>query len=533
VTERIAPFHAQVSRRRFIATGAALAGAAALAGYLPERLSQAAAASAPSSFDLSQIKHVVYLMQENRSFDHYFGTFPGVRGFSDPTAMKLPSGNSVFQQPDPANHPYGYVEPFHMDTTNSSAAAVPSLSHDWRDQHASWNHGAMDGWLRTHTASDGEVHGTYTMGHYTQQDIPFHWALAQSFSLLDNYHCSVMGPTYPNRLLWQTGSLDPQGQFGGPVLETVAPNPLTFPTAAEILYQAGYGVKVYSTASTGLNAFSFFANFQSATALPAGLYQNIMSFGTVWGSSDPSAAGAPTSPSAAVSAGLAFEEDCQNGTLPDVSWIMPVGNVQEHPPDIPALGAQFIASKLEALAANEDLWNSTVFILNYDENDGFFDHVVPPTPDASQYPEEFVKLASPKGTPGGGLPVGGGFRVPCFVISPWTVGGNVYSNVADHTSCLQLLEQVTAAGGLSGKGGVSIPMVSTWRRATFDDLTGAFIPGNASPAPASFQSIVSTTNPGTMSNGETIAQYVTEQTNNESLPLPSFPDGPQSLPTQG
>ena len=108
------PWQAKISRRRFIGTGAALAGAAALAGYLPEslisRVTAASAATTGSSFDLSQVKHLVFLMQENRSFDHYFGTFPGVSGFSDPTAVKLPNGRSVFQQPDPAN-PDGYLEP--------------------------------------------------------------------------------------------------------------------------------------------------------------------------------------------------------------------------------------------------------------------------------------------------------------------------------------------------------------------------------------------------------------------------------------
>jgi phospholipase C len=545
VTERIAPFNAKLSRRRFIGTGAALAAAAGLAGYLPEGLVRAVAATAPATpFNLSQVKHVVFLMQENRSFDHYFGTYPGVRGFSDPTAIRLANGNSVFQQPDPANLD-GYVEPFHISTVTSGAAAVPSLSHDWRDQHASWNLGAMDGFVRTHTASDGVAHGTYTMGYYTQEDIPFHWALAQNFMLLDNYHCSTMSMTYPNRLYWQAGMLDPQGQFGGPVLETATPNPLTWTTTAEALYNAGYGVKVYaSDTGDGLNAFAFFKNFLSSTILAPGLYNNIMSNSTVWGSSNPSAAGAPTSPMAAVTAGLAFEEDCQNGTLPDVSWIMPDdGNVDEHPPFLPADGAAFIASKLEALAANEDLWNTTVFILNYDENDGFFDHVTPPTPDPTTYPDEFVDIPSPKGTPGGGLPLGAGFRVPCFIISPWTIGGTPYSAVSDHTSCLQFLEAIVAAGGLSGQGtevnftvdgtATGTKSISPWRYATFDDFQGAFAPAAnsaAQPAPAGFQAIVNGS--ADLSNGETLSAYVTSQTAASSLALPPFPGAAQTAPTQ-
>ena len=225
-----------ISRRSVIMGAAALAGGFGMSGLLPASLARAASTPPPSGgFDLSKVKHVVYLMQENRSFDHYFGTFPGVRGFDDPTAMTLANGNSVFQQPDPAN-PDGYLEPYHMDTATTGAAAVPSLSHDWRDQHASWNKGAMDGWLLTHVASDGDAKGSYTMGYMEQQDIPFHWALAENFTLCDNYHCSVLGPTYPNRAVWMSGTNDPQGQgHGGPILETVKPNTLTWTSAAEVL----------------------------------------------------------------------------------------------------------------------------------------------------------------------------------------------------------------------------------------------------------------------------------------------------------
>jgi phospholipase C len=212
----------RINRRTFVASAATVAGAAGLAGVLPENLARAATRS-PKEFDLSQVKHLVFQMQENRSFDHYFGTFPGARGFNDPTAIRLPTGRSVFQQPDPAN-PDGYLEPWHMSTITTGAAAVPSLSHDWRDQHASWNQGAMDGWLLTHVASDGDANGSFTMGHYEEEDIPFHWALAKAFTLADNYHCAVMGPTDPNRLFWEMGTNDPQGKAGGPVLETGGPD---------------------------------------------------------------------------------------------------------------------------------------------------------------------------------------------------------------------------------------------------------------------------------------------------------------------
>lgn len=121
---------------------------------------------------------------------------------------------------------------------------------------------------------------------------------------------------------------------------------------------------------------------------------------------------------------------------------------------MPAAGAAFVARKIDAIAANPQVWARTVFILNYDENDGLFDHVPPPVP-PRRTPKEFVR----------GLPIGGGFRVPCIIVSPWTAGGWVCSEPLDHTSVLQFLEKVT---------GIREPNISDWRRKTFGDMTSAF-----------------------------------------------------------
>jgi phospholipase C len=490
--QRTNSFGLRMNRRTFVASAATVAGAAGLAGVLPENLARAATMSA-KPFDLSQVKHLVFQMQENRSFDHYFGTFPGARGFNDPHAIRLPTGRSVFQQPDPAN-PDGYLEPWHMSTITTGAARVPSLSHDWRDQHASWNQGAMDGWLLTHLASDGDANGSFTMGYYTEEDIPFHWALAKAFTLADNYHCSVMGPTDTNRLFWEEGGIDPQGKAGGPVIETGGVRDLTYESGPETLYKAGISYKFYQNAGWPQSTITtYFKQFQTTGLVPAALYNAVRSNGTLWGNGTPGGAGDPANPTPASNPELGFEEDCANGTLPDVSFIGSTSAADEHPPSIPAAGAQFLATKLEALAANEELWNSTIFIINYDENDGFFDHVVPPTPNQAEYPEEFVTLASPAGTPGGGLPIGAGFRVPAFVISPWTVGSRIFSEVSDHTSGLRLIEAVAAAGGLSAAGPVTFPNISRWRRATFSDWTGAVRPGSGKAAPTSTQFDASTT----------------------------------------
>ena len=180
-------------------------------------------------------------------------------------------------------------------------------------------------------------------------------------------------------------------------------------------------------------------------------------------------------PSTASPAGpkFAFERDALADRLPTVSWIICTSATSEHPSYRPADGADFVASKIEAIAANPDVWAKTAVILAYDENDGLFDHVAPPTPPPGT-PGEFVTWTSPGGTPGNGLPVGAGFRVPAVVVSPWTAGGWVCSEPFDHTSALRFLERVT---------GVVEPNISAWRRRTFGDLTSVFRFGDE-PAPA-------------------------------------------------
>jgi phospholipase C len=428
----------------------------------------------PTSFSPKEIKHVVLLMQENRSFDHYFGTMPGVRGFADPTAMKLAStGESVFYQPYSAN-PDGYLLPFHLDTRSTGAQAIPSTDHSWPTQHQALDAGKMDLWL--------PAKGPWTMGYYERQDIPFHWSLAENFTLFDNYHCSVLGPTTPNRNMWMTGSIDPNGLAGGPILDTAGFTG-TWPTYAEALTDAGVSWKVYTDNGFN-NVLTFFKNFQDAEP-GSTLYE----CGVV---------GQPTGK---------FEYDCLTGDLPTVTWLCAPEIYDEHPAFWPANGAAWIAGKLDAIAANRELWESTVFILNYDENDGLFDHVLPPTPPAGT-PDEFVSKVSPVGTPGDGLPVGLGFRVPCLVVSPWTQGGFVCSDVSDHTSCLKFLEVVT---------GVPSTGISAWRRDTVSDLTGAFSGPRYDPSPLLL--------PDT--NGEVqLANYTT------TLPLPAFPGAEQSFPVQ-
>ena len=230
-----------MNRRSFVASAAAVAGAAGLAGVLPASLAKAATAS-PKKFNLSQVKHLVFLMQENRSFDHYFGTFPGARGFNDPTAIKLPTGRPVFQQPDPAN-PDGYLEPWHMSTITTGARgslAVARLARPARVLEP-----GRDGRLAAHhLASDGDANGSFTMGYYTRKTSPStgRWPglhPAGQLPLLGD------GPHRPQPALLAARHHDPQGKAGGPVIETGGVEDLTYETGQETLHKAGYTYKWY------------------------------------------------------------------------------------------------------------------------------------------------------------------------------------------------------------------------------------------------------------------------------------------------
>src|SRR5580693_455588 len=205
----------RMTRRRLLGSAARLAALAAASSILPPNLRRALAQEPPWQSSFKDIKHVVLLMQENRSFDHYFGTLAGVRGFDDPNALILPNGKSVFYQPDSEN-PAGYLLPFHLDTRTTSAQKIPSTSHAWSVQHESWNGGKMDNWLPAHRKAEG-VKAPYVMGYHTRADIPFQFALAEAFTICDGYHCSVMGPTWPNRMYWMTGTIDAESRGGGPL----------------------------------------------------------------------------------------------------------------------------------------------------------------------------------------------------------------------------------------------------------------------------------------------------------------------------
>jgi phospholipase C len=491
-----------LSRRKLLQLGAATA-VAELASFSLHGCAGSGSLTLPPTpssgcSKLTDIEHVIIFIQENRSFDHYFGTYRGVRGFSDQSA--------AFQQPDPANtaiSPVGSLLPFHLDTSTTNAACTHDITHAWVPQHQSWDNGAMDGFVTSRLAINPND-AVLTMGYYTRADIPYYYALADAFTICDNYFCSVIGPTDPNRLYSMAASLDPDGTHGGPILQTVIINRaalngrLTYTTMPEQLQSRGISWKVYSspdeTVLNGLlsyNVLSYFKNFQDPASV---LHQN--AFG-------------PQFPAD-------FLADIVSGNLPQVSWLISSVLTSDHPPSPSIFGENILSLVVNALTANPALWAKTLLLVTYDENGGFFDHVPPVTPPPGT-PGEFVTApAVPDptvvGNPAITGPIGLGFRVPMLIISPFSRGGFVSSDLFDHTSILRFLET---------RFGAEVPNLSAWRRSTVGDLTSAL---NLKKLDQSIPNLPSTL--------PALQQTIQQCVNNLAGTTPFTVPASQALPTQ-
>jgi phospholipase C len=512
-----------IDRRRVLE----MLGAGAVAATYSSTIAKALAIPANNrTGTINDVEHVVILMQENRPFDHQFGTLRGVRGFADPRAAKinfpLQSGElvkaSVFLQPAgaanvaagfsvPANYgtlggpangvpvvPPFRVDPAKIGTETLGLSYFPGTDHSWSGTHEAWNFGQYDSWPI--------VKGPIAMSYFTRDDIPYHYALADAFTVLDGYYHSIMGPTNPNRCYMWTGSVGNVDYLGAGGTDGFGSGPITgnglsplghylaWETFPEVLDKAGVTWKVYQDLAgatfapdfgDGGPADSFAGNYtdnsllyfaQYAASSPgSSLFDNACT-GTALAYNQP-AAGAPASAWTTWALGLfaQFKADVQNGTLPQVSWIVGPAGYTEHP-DYPVdYGAWYISQVLDILVSNPEVFSKTVFIINYDEADGSFDHLVPPSPPATSpatpdigastvdYRLEIVTTSTPNG------PIGLGQRVASVVISPWSKGGYVNSQVFDHTSTIQFIEK---------RFGVYERNISPWRRAVCGDLTSAF-----------------------------------------------------------
>lgn len=466
-------------RREFLRGAALLGGASAAWAMYPPSIRKALAIPARRSHgDLRDVEHIVILMQENRAFDHYFGTLAGVRGFGDRFPIPVPDcaerqNKSVWYQSNPeASEGPQLLAPFRLNTEQRfEYMRVTGTPHSWPDAQGAWGEGRLSEWPR--------FKQNHSLGYFTQADIPFQFAMAEAFTLCDAYHCSFQGGTNPNRVFLWTGSNDALGRGHGPVLYNTYDNLEADPQGGyswtsycERLEQAGVSWQVYQDMADNFtdNPLAGFRSFRAAHAGSTGSNPALAARGLSTRDLDQ------------------LEKDVLADRLPQVSWIVATAEGSEHPgPSSPAQGAQYTARVLDALTANPEVWSKTVLIVNFDENDGFFDHVPPPA--APSYlrwhadPAQAVLAgASTVDTtgeyhelPAVGVedadqlpyhrPYGLGPRVPMYVLSPWSKGGWVSSEVFDHTSVIRFIEQ---------RFGVHEPNITPWRRAVCGDLTGLF-----------------------------------------------------------
>lgn len=482
------PSEATKSSRRTFLKGAAAAGATVAAGAFaqsllpPSLLNQLAVASPAGSLD--DVEHVIFFMQENRAFDHYFGTLRGIQGFGDDSVLPRRDGGTVFEQRSndgDDSDDAATVLPFSIRQSagrqSMSAENVDALNHEWEGGTEALNGGWCDNWIDAKTAT--------TMAYYDRKDLPFQYELADAFTVCDQYFCSVPTSTSPNRNYFFSGytGFEPaspdERAVDNRAYDSDHPG-YDWTCLAERLQDAGIDWQVYQEwdnftdnnleyfrytkdvakkvfpGGTGETYYSALETADKGTGLTADamkrkLQENLDKlsdeertiFDRALYRSEPN------------TTTQRLAEDISGGNLPPVSWVVPPSTESEHPSaSSPRAAANLIYRILEALGDNPDVWRKTALIITFDENDGYFDHVAPPRPPESEKDEWYE-----------GKALGFGNRVPTIIVSPWTVGGYRCSEVFDHTSASQFLEKWK---------GIEVPLVSDWRRRISGDLTSAF-----------------------------------------------------------
>lgn len=577
-------------RRDFIKKAMLLSGAAGWSGLVPESIARAMAIDPAAGSTYLDAEHVVILMQENRSFDHCFGTLQGVRGFNDPRRIDLPGGNPVWLQSNAAGET---SPPFRFDIHGTKATWMGDTPHSRHSQVDACNGGKYDGWLDAKKVNKKDyAHMPLTMGYYTRADVPFNYALADAFTVCDQNFCSAMTSTWPNRLFLWSGTVrgEENGDAKAYIRNHVPWGEARWTTFPEVLEKAGVSWRVYQNELTtgggfegeerswlsnfGCNMLEFLSQFnvRFSTRYVEGLRKQVETLPAEIAAlrrkmEDPDSKADPKGlrQIAAKEAALAqaregletwsqenfeklppeakslferafttnsgdphyhdlvsmsyedrgetremnipkgdvlhrFREDVQADKLPTVSWLVGPAKFSDHPTTA-WFGSWYVSEALDILTKNPEIWKKTIFILTYDENDGYFDHVPPFVAPDPRRPEtgrcsagidpgaEYIALENelrdgipPKEARRG--PIGLGFRVPMIVASPWSRGGRVCSHVFDHTSVFRFVQDF-----LNQKTGSKIEETTTsaWRKTVTGHLGMVFRPhrgdGNELPRP--------------------------------------------------
>lgn len=480
-----------VTRRSFI-KGSGIAGiSAATLASLPLSIQKALAIPANNKTGtIMDVEHVVILMQENRSFDNYFGTLKGVRGFGDRFTIPQSDDRSVWEQLDGNDE---VILPYHLDQNKGNAQRVKGTPHSWVDARDAWDKGRMAHWPK--------FKEPHSMAYYKREEVTFQFALAEAFTLCDSYYCSLHGGTNTNRLFFWTGTNGatvnpPQivvNNFWDDLPPGTTEGGFKWTTYPERLEQAGVSWMVYQNMPDNYtdNCLVGFDQYRRANIASGKPVYHDNSAGYVAPAYDKQ-----DNVKAPLYKGIAntmpdggflqsFKDDINNGSLPQVSWIVAPAAYSEHPSESsPIQGGWYIQEILDALTENPEVWSKTVFIINFDENDGFFDHLPPPCPPSKELLTTYGKTtlsetemafeyynhppvieAVTEMPPPDNDVYGPGPRVPMLIISPWSRGGWINSQNFDHTSVLRFLE---------ARFGVVETNISPYRRAIFGDLTSAF-----------------------------------------------------------
>jgi phospholipase C len=358
----------------------------------------------PPPSGMNKIRHIIYQLQENRTFDDYFGVMNQYRanhGVPDNAVNGLDLNLAL---PDLSGK---MIKPFHMPTV-----CVENTQPSWNAAHLDYDNGLMDGFMKTGnyfgTSSNIDPNGTRAIGYYNWNDVPFYYALAFNFAVSDHSFASIMGPTGPNRaysfaatsLGWVSSPKGPEGGF---------PNLTIF----DLLDQAGISWKYYyqNSSPSWLPVWSVYYK-NRGKVLP--LHPNY------------------------------FNDVQDESTFPEVVFIEENGDRDEHPKPDPGTtggteniqnGPSDVANIVDALLTSPS-WASSAYILTWDEGGGLHDHVVPPSLPA---PDGYPPAINPTHDQAGSF-TQAGFRVPLIVVSPWTAAHQVSHIVRDHTAILKFIE---------------------------------------------------------------------------------------------
>lgn len=348
--------------------------------------------SRPQGADIP-IDHIVVVMMENRSFDHYFQKLPE-SGQED-----VEVAPDTFSNPGP--------DQTAVAPARDTQLCFVDTNHEWTGTHMQINGGKMDGFVTTNENwHEVPVHGTLdmisgrrAMTYYTAEDLPFYYWLANEFAIADHYHSSVAGPTWPNRMFLYAAT-----SFGAVHNSFVEPDKLLF----DYLDMRQVDWKIYVSTTAGAAIFTLkFLDYKKA--------------GHVFTIDD-------------------YFADAAAGTLPQVAFVDPgiaregYGANDEHPPAIAMLGENFSASVIDALTKSPN-WDRSALFLTYDEHGGLYDHVVPPPACA---PDDIAPKFEQGDAEGGFDELG--VRVPLIVVSPYAKKHFVGHKTYDHTSIVRFIE---------------------------------------------------------------------------------------------